>query len=227
MHENPVMVLKCCHEFVIWAMHTKCHCTLHIFIAHCTFSLHLVPFHCSLHILYCCSSSCGTLTAEPLLSNSRVASVKQVVIIEEFSKISNFGDFELFTSTIDNSASIRERGGLKKQNSLEFNPRHEETLFSFETFINTKGGNHSANCMGIVVRIRKQHLEEEMARSQRVVPLREAEERKHFKHFQMESVREDALMAVHRTMIVLRDEIEMKNRIIMKLRRQISRKKVV
>ena len=62
---------------------------------------------------------------------------------------------------------------------------------------------------------------------QSVSQLREAEERKHFKHFQMESVREDALMAVHRTMIVLRDEIEMKNRIIMKLRRQISRKKVV
>ena len=77
------------------------------------------------------SSSCHTQTEEPLLSNSRVASVKQVVIaiIEEFSKISNFGDFELFTSTIDNSASIRERGGLKKQNSLEFNPRHDETLF--------------------------------------------------------------------------------------------------
>ena len=77
------------------------------------------------------SSSCHTQTEEPLLSNSRVASVKQVVIaiIKEFSKISNFGDFELFTTTIDNSVSIRVRGGLKKQNSLEFNPRHEETLF--------------------------------------------------------------------------------------------------
>ena len=62
------------------------------------------------------SSSCHTQTEEPLLSNSRVASVKQVVIaiIKEFSKISNFGDFELFTSTIDNSASRRDRGGLKK-----------------------------------------------------------------------------------------------------------------
>ena len=57
--------------------------------------------------------------------------------------------------------------------------------------------------------------------------LSEAEVRKHFKHFQMETIREDALMAVHRTMIVLRDEIEMKNRIIMKLRKQISRRKVV
>ena len=47
------------------------HCTLYIFIANCTFSL---------HILYCCSSSCGTLTAEPLLSNSRVALEKQIVI---------------------------------------------------------------------------------------------------------------------------------------------------
>ena len=45
-------------------------------------------------------------------------------------------------------------------------------IFSFETFINSKGGNHSANCMGIVVRMRKQHLEEEMARSQGVISLR-------------------------------------------------------
>ena len=42
----------------------------------------------------------------------------------------------------------------------------------------------------------------------------------------MEMVKADALMAVHRTMIVLREEIEMKNRIIMKLRKQLSRKKV-
>ena len=62
------------------------------------------------------SSSCHTQTEEPLLSNSRVASVKQVVIaiIKEFSKISNFGDFELFTSTIDNLASRRDREGSKK-----------------------------------------------------------------------------------------------------------------
>ena len=46
------------------------------------------------------------------------------------------------------------------------------TFFSFETFIKSKGGNHSANCMGIVVRMRKQHLEEEMARSQGVISLR-------------------------------------------------------
>ena len=38
----------------------------------------------------------------------------------------------------------------------------------------------------------------------------------------METVREDALKAVHRTMMVLREEIEMKNRIIMKLRKQVS-----
>ena len=124
-----VKVLNChwnCN--CIFSMHiVHFHCTLHIFIAHCTFSLHIAHFHCTLYIftahcthslliLYCCSSSCGTLTAEPLLSNSRVASVKQVVIaiIKEFSKISNFGDFELFTSTIDNLASRRDREGSKK-----------------------------------------------------------------------------------------------------------------
>jgi len=57
MHENPVMVLKCCHEFVIWAMHDTCtaahlvdiaQCTLHIAHFHCT--LHIVHFHCTLHI---------------------------------------------------------------------------------------------------------------------------------------------------------------------------------
>ena len=42
----------------------------------------------------------------------------------------------------------------------------------------------------------------------------------------MEKVKKDALMAVHRTMMVLREEIEMKNRIIWKLRKQISRRKV-
>ena len=52
------------------------------------------------------SSSCHTQTEEPLLSNSRVASVKQVVIaiIQGIFKNLKFGDFELFTSTIDNSA---------------------------------------------------------------------------------------------------------------------------
>ena len=89
-----VKVLNChwnCN--CIFSMHiVHFHCTLHIFIAHCTFSLHIAHFHCTLYIftahcthslliLYCCSSSCGTLTAEPLLSNSRVASVKQIVII--------------------------------------------------------------------------------------------------------------------------------------------------
>ena len=88
-----VKVLNChwnCN--CIFSMHiVHFHCTLHIFIAHCTFSLHIAHFHCTLYIftahcthslliLYCCSSSCGTLTAEPLLSNSRVASVKQIVI---------------------------------------------------------------------------------------------------------------------------------------------------
>ena len=75
-HCTPNFIAHC--TFSLHIVHF--HCTLYLFITHCTFTLHIVPFHCSLHILYCCSSSCGTLTAEPLLSNSRVASVKQVVI---------------------------------------------------------------------------------------------------------------------------------------------------
>ena len=39
-------------------------------------------------------------------------------------------------------------------------------------------------------------------------------------------VRSDALSAIHRAMRVLREEIELKNRIIMKLRKQRSMKKV-
>ena len=68
-------IFHCTPYFSLHTKHTLLlpnDCSLYIVIAHCTFSL---------HILYCCSSSCGTLTAEPLLSNSRVASVKQIVII--------------------------------------------------------------------------------------------------------------------------------------------------
>ena len=40
-------------------------------------------------------------------------------------------------------------------------------FISFEFFFTSTGGNHSANCMSM----RKQHIEEEMVRSQGVIPL--------------------------------------------------------
>ena len=48
MHANPVMVLKC--WIVIEIVIVYFQCTLYIFIAHCTFSLHIAHFHCTLHI---------------------------------------------------------------------------------------------------------------------------------------------------------------------------------